>query len=122
MKYRIEPKPERKMRFRAFLETENLEEVKVWLANPPVKVTTRIRGTDGTYHQLTTLSYHDIIVSSYRADASSMDDCDNVPMRWMETNEVSTVASMETEDGCRQIEIWNGEPAGKRTPRPTYDR
>ena len=122
MKYRIEPKPERKMRFRAFLETENLEEVKAWLANPPVEVTTRTRGTDGTYHQLATPSYHDIIVSSLRSDASAMDDCDNVPMRWMETEEVSTVVSMETEDGCRQIERWNGQPAGTLTPCAAYDR
>ena len=106
------------MRFRALLETENLDEVKAWLANPPVKVTTRIRGTDGTYHQLATPSYHDIIVSSLRADASAMDDCDNIPMRWMETNEVSTVASMETDDGCRQIERWNGKPRRHaHTPR-----
>lgn len=117
MKYRIELKPERKMRFRALLETENLEEVKAWLANPPVKVTTRLRGTDGTYHQLATPSYHDIIVSSLHSDASAMDDCDNIPMRWLENKEVSTVASMETEEGCRQIERWNGEPIGKRTPR-----
>ena len=110
------------MRFRALLETENLEEVKAWLANPPVKVTTRTRGTDGTYHQLATTSYHDIVVSSLRADASAMDDCDNVPMRWMETGEVSTVASMQTEDGCRQIERWNGEATGTRTPRQAYDR
>ena len=110
------------MRFRALLETENLEEVKAWLANPPVKATTRTRGTDGTYHQLATTSYHDIIVSELRRDASAMDYNDNIPLRWMESRAVSTVASMETEEGCRQIERWNGEPVGKRTPRAAYDR
>lgn len=122
MKYRIEPKPEGNRRFRALLETDNLEEVKEWLANPPIKVTTRCRGTDGTYHQLALPSYHDIIVFALHFDPSAMDDCDNVPMRWMPTSEVSTVASMETEEGCRQIERWNGELAGKRTPRAAYDR
>lgn len=122
MKYRIEPKPERKMRFRAFLETENLDEVKAWIANPNVPVTTRVRGTDGTYHQLATTSYHDIIVSELRRDASAMDDNDNIPLRWMESKAVSTVASRETDDGCRQIERWNGEQTGTRTPRAAYDR
>lgn len=122
MIYRIEPKPEGKTRFRAYLETKDLATVKAWVAQPPVKTKTRMRGTDGTYHQLSTPSYHDIIVSVLGRDASAMDDHDNIPWRWMLSTEVSTVASMETPEGCRQIEIWNGEPTGTRTPRRSYDR
>jgi hypothetical protein len=122
MKYRIEPKPERKSRFRAYLETDDLAAVRAWVAHPPVPVKTRIRGTDGTYHQLATPSYHDIIVSVWELAPGEMDDKDNIPRRWMESRDVSTVASMETAAGCRQIEVWNGEPAGTRKPREAYDR
>jgi len=122
MKYRIEPKPERKIRFKSLFESDDLDAVKAWIANPPVAVKTRIRGTDGTCHQLTTTLYHDIVVTELRLRGSAMDDRGNVPLGPTEINEVSTVASMETVEGCRQIERWSGMAPGTLTPRKAYDR
>lgn len=120
MKYRIEPKPDSKGRFRPLLETESLDEVRAWIANPPVPVSTRISGTDGTYHQLTTPRYHDIVVSSLQPCSSATGE--RMLLKWVEVREVSTVASRETEDGCRQIERWEGKPVGTYKPRPAFDR
>ena len=115
-KYRIEPKPERKMRFKAFLETESLDEVKAWIARPTIPTTTRIYGSDGTMHRLVMKSTQDIIVSELRPSASAMDDNDNVPMVWAECKAVDLIARRDTADGCRQIEVWQGKPSGSLTP------
>ena len=110
MKYRIEPKPERKSgrlrRFQPYIETDDVEEVKRWIANPTVKVTARVYGTDGTYWQLADQYYRPIIVSEWVDRPSAMDDCDNIPAGWSESRGISTVASTETDEGRRLIERW----------------
>lgn len=120
-KYRIEPKPEGRRHFKAIFEGTE-EEVKAWLANPPIPTTTCIRGTNGTYHQLATASRHHLVVTEQVADTSRMNDRDQMPMYWRESNTVTTVASMETADGCRLIERWDNKPAGSLTPSRSYDR
>lgn len=120
MKYRIEPKPEGRRRFKPYLETESLDEVRQWLAHPPIPVNARIRGTDGTYYQLTTAGFHDLAVYMLAAVADGSNE--RVLAEWVECRQASTVASRETEEGCRQIERWTGASAGSMTVRAPFDR